>query len=117
MGDGAADCTVDCAAPGCAVSSCPQLTQTGVPGSTEYPQDGHQPSMSTIESLSGVPSRLVPPAGARHANGCTGTLDSGARTVPGNSTATKGLEGPALTECVWIRWNVLEVGWCESVVG
>ncbi|HEY0932604.1 MAG TPA: hypothetical protein VGD91_02570, partial [Trebonia sp.] len=46
-GDGAAG------APGDAASCCPQPPQNCVPGSTEYPQDGHHPSISAMLSLSG----------------------------------------------------------------
>jgi hypothetical protein len=47
----------DCAAgaPSSAAICCPQPPQNRVPGSTEYPQDGHQLSILAIASLSGVP--------------------------------------------------------------
>src|SRR6185437_1490017 len=69
-------CTVtvcDCGAgaPPSAASCVPQLPQNRVPGSIEYPQDGHQPSIPAIMSLSGIPDRLTLHAGTRHQKGKT----------------------------------------------
>ena len=94
------DCTVtvgDCAggAPPSAASCCPQPPQNRVPGSTEYPQDGHQPSIPTIMSLSGIPSRLA----------CTG-----GRSPPERRDGEP-LQGEARTRSEEIQSQPAAAGW------